>query len=107
LRDRAAWMAIKSRIAHRGFGVSIVPEWEERVNDLDAELTAALQALVQYQETQLPQAAFLLQIEYGLLGYYPGGSQAEWADEVVRWPHAELYIAVRRENNNVFFFLDG
>jgi len=106
-RDRAAWMTIKSRIAHRGFGVSIVPEWEERADDIDAELVTALQALVQYQQAELPRAAFLLQLEYGLLGYYAGWPQVEWADEVVRWPHAELYIAVRRENNNVFFFLDG
>jgi hypothetical protein len=106
-RDRAAWMTIKSRVAHKGFGVSIVPEWEEQVDDIDAELTAALLALVQYQGTELPKAAFLLQLEYGLLGYCAGWPQVEWADEVIRWPHAALYIAVRRENNNVFFFLDG
>lgn len=41
LLDRRAWLIEKVRIALRGYGVSIVPEWEAQMNSLFAELNAA------------------------------------------------------------------
>ncbi len=41
LQDRRNWAALKLRIATRAFGISIVPEWETNVTQLQQELSAA------------------------------------------------------------------
>ena len=41
LQEQRHWAALKLRIATRGFGISILPEWEANVNTLQQELAGA------------------------------------------------------------------
>jgi hypothetical protein len=41
LNEQRNWAALKLRVAARGFGISILPEWEANVNQLQQELAAA------------------------------------------------------------------
>jgi hypothetical protein len=41
LRDKIQWLALKLRIARQGFGISLVPEWEAKLNDIAQELNDA------------------------------------------------------------------
>jgi hypothetical protein len=41
LLDRRAWIALKARIALQGFGLSIVPEWEQNFDGLRSDLGVA------------------------------------------------------------------
>jgi hypothetical protein len=41
LQDRIGWLATKLRIAQMGYGISILPEWEQHAGDILAELGAA------------------------------------------------------------------
>ncbi len=38
LRDKLGWLALKYRIARRGFGISLLPEWEEQAQEIAQEL---------------------------------------------------------------------
>jgi hypothetical protein len=38
LRDKLTWLAIKYRIAKKGFGISLVPEWEDQAADIGQQL---------------------------------------------------------------------
>jgi hypothetical protein len=38
LRDKLTWLAIKYRIAKKGFGISLVPEWEDQAADIAQQL---------------------------------------------------------------------
>jgi len=42
---RINWLTLKYRIAVRGFGVSLVPEWEERTDEIRSQLSQAYEAL--------------------------------------------------------------
>jgi hypothetical protein len=39
LRDYRSWLALKARVAHLGFGLSLVPEWENERETILQELT--------------------------------------------------------------------
>ena len=41
LGDRIGWLATKLRIAQLGYGISILPEWEQKAGEIAAELGAA------------------------------------------------------------------
>ena len=41
LQDRIGWLATKLRIAQLGYGISVLPEWEQQAGELLAELGAA------------------------------------------------------------------
>ncbi len=58
--ERAAWLTLKYRLARLGFGLSLVPEWEENAPVIRTELTKAYETLFQLygdQATALPSAA--------------------------------------------------
>jgi hypothetical protein len=38
LRDKLNWLAIKYRIARQGFGIGLVPEWEDQAQDIAQEM---------------------------------------------------------------------
>lgn len=38
LRDKLRWLSIKYRIARGGFGISLMPEWEDQVQEIGQEL---------------------------------------------------------------------
>jgi hypothetical protein len=111
-RDRVAWMVLKSRIAHKGFGLRIVSEWEEQVDEIDAELSVAQDALyAQYaavKGAEAERSVLSLQLEHGLLSFYPGWPQAEWAARLERLePQRTLRVTARAEKQNIYFFLVG
>lgn len=89
LEDRRAWAALRLRIAMLGFGMSLVPEWEQATAQIEQDLgvaTANLNLIVEAQANALPEPAdqLLLRAE-GLywaaqqteLGLYPGGVAAD------------------------------
>ena len=58
--ERAAWLSLKYRIARRGFGLSILPEWEENAPLIRSELNKAYETLFHLygdEATALPDAA--------------------------------------------------
>lgn len=42
-QGRIAWLTLKWRVAARGFGISLVPDWENKLRDLEANLRRALE----------------------------------------------------------------
>lgn len=101
LHDRRAWAALKLRVAQRGFGLSLFPQWEESVAQIEQELavaTANLNLVVEAQINALPDAAaqaalrteVLLWLAQQMeLGLYPGAPPAE-LDGQLRNAQAEL-----------------
>lgn len=68
--ERVTWLTLKYRLARRGFGLSLVPEWEENAPLIRAELTKACETLFQLygdQATALPAAAEMEQAWVELL----------------------------------------
>ena len=50
LQERRAWLALKLRIANRGFGLSIVPEWEDAATVIQQEFAAITNNLLNVAE---------------------------------------------------------
>jgi hypothetical protein len=68
LQEQRNWAALKLRVATRAYGVSIVPEWEARVTQLQQELGAAnnnllvvVEAMTAAKGDPIPQA--MLRVE--------------------------------------------
>jgi hypothetical protein len=68
LSEQRNWAALKLRIAAQGFGISILPEWEANINQLQQELAAAnnnllvvVEALTAAQADPIAQA--MLRVE--------------------------------------------
>jgi hypothetical protein len=53
LHDKQAWFAVKYRVAQRGYGVSLVPEWETQVADIAAALSSTYTELINGYGQQL------------------------------------------------------
>jgi hypothetical protein len=53
LHDKLAWLAVKYRVAQRGYGVSLVPEWEAQVDDIAAALSTTYTELINGYGQQL------------------------------------------------------
>lgn len=53
LHDQVAWLTVKYRVAGRGYGVSLVPEWEEAREELAAALAKAYTDLINGYGQQL------------------------------------------------------
>ena len=45
IRERINWLSIKYRVARRGYGISLVPEWEAEAEQIRAELTKSYELL--------------------------------------------------------------
>jgi hypothetical protein len=77
------WLLLKYKVASRGFGLSLVPEWEGQVPEIQSELSKAYEGLFfDYEDmvTALPEASLLAPGSYqvrrqvlldGRLGRYP------------------------------------
>ncbi|MGE5139318.1 MAG: hypothetical protein ACM3JD_07650 [Rudaea sp.] len=50
LRDRAQWLSLKLRVGLRGFGLSIVPEWESDADSISTELSDTYDRIFQLSE---------------------------------------------------------
>jgi hypothetical protein len=80
---KVRWLTIKYQMASGGYGLSLVPEWEEQVAEIQSELSKAyedLYALHSEQVIALPEADTIdrawvevlkQEIEVGRLGLYP------------------------------------
>jgi hypothetical protein len=101
LHERRAWLALKSRIADGGFGITLVPDWEANAAFLRDDLSTAtaslnpiLESLINSLAEPTAQAAlrvdglqwFALQAELGL---YPGASITDLSDRL-RFAQSEL-----------------
>ena len=53
MHDKLAWLALKYRVTRRGYGVSLVPEWEAQVADIAAGLSGAYSELINGYGQQL------------------------------------------------------
>jgi hypothetical protein len=53
MHDKLAWLALKYRVAQRGFGVSLVPEWEAQVADIATALSSTYTELINGYGQQL------------------------------------------------------
>lgn len=101
LLDQRAWVVLKLRIALGGFGMSVVPEWEQNADALRQELstlTASAKPLFDAQANTLadPIEKGMLQTEglrwlalQSMLGYFATGDRAE-LDAQLRFFQGEL-----------------
>ena len=88
------WLTIKHQVAMGGFGISLVPEWEEQVNEIQSGLSTRYEDLYfAYEDmvTALPDASHLDQASYvvrremnlaGRLGQYPNFPTQQMADKL-------------------------
>ena len=53
LHDKLAWYVVKYRVAQRGYGVSLVPEWEAQVTDIATALSSTYTELINGYGQQL------------------------------------------------------
>jgi hypothetical protein len=77
------WQSIKYRLARQGFGISLVPEWEEQAEQIRSELTSSYEDLYRLysdiivampdasQIDRATEEALRRQILAGQLGQYP------------------------------------
>jgi hypothetical protein len=85
------WLTLKYRVAMLGFGMSLVPEWEEQRADIQSELSKAYEDLYfDYEDlvTGLPDATLIgpgsyqvrrRMVEAGRLGLYPNYPEDQMA----------------------------
>ncbi len=94
MHDRVTWASIKWRVAGRGYGASLVPEWEGQADVLRVELVAAFTDLINAYGRQLDGLAagdaaagrveLLRQgILWSRLGLFPGNAESSLAGQLV------------------------
>jgi hypothetical protein len=120
------WLMLKYQIAARGFGLSLVPEWEAQLADIQSTLSKAHEGLFfDYEDlvTALPDASLIGPSSYqvrrqvildGRLGRYPNYPAEQLADklqdaveELISSGAVEpLYVDVDVKDGQLFFFLN-
>lgn len=83
LLDQRSWLAVKARIAMGGYGMSLIPAWEEQIDAIRNELNAShsflntvFDALAAAQATPLEQAMLRVEAQHWMAeqaerGLYP------------------------------------
>ncbi|MBN1661073.1 MAG: hypothetical protein JXA93_21950 [Anaerolineae bacterium] len=125
-RAMIRWLSIKYKVAARGFGLSLVPEWEEDVATIQSALSRSYQDLFfEYEDlvTALPDATLMVPGRYqirrqallqGRLGHYVNYPAQQWAEKlqstvqelVAAGGGDRLYVDVEaREDGTLDFFL--
>jgi hypothetical protein len=125
-RAKIEWLAIKYRIARRGFGINLVPEWEARAEEIRAELTKTYETLFAlYADLviALPDASEIdkateerlrMEILAGELGRYPNYPEEQRRAQLVAateqlirtQPETNIFVNVGEvENKQVFTFI--
>jgi len=119
------WLTLKYKVAVRGFGLSIVPEWEGQVTAIQSELSKAYEGLrFDYEDmvTSLPDAALMEPGRYGVrrmvilagrLGQYPNLPEQQTADKLQEAARnmigagmiEPLYVDVQSAKDGLWFFL--
>jgi hypothetical protein len=121
------WLVLKYEIASRGFGTSLVPEWEGGVADIQSALSKAWEGLFfDYEDlvTSLPDASLIGPGSYavrrqvlldGRLGRYPNYPVEQLADKmqdaarnlISSQAVDQLYVDVGRDDGEFTFFLSS
>ena len=121
------WLMLKYKIASRGFGISLVPEWESSLADIQSELSKAWEGLwFDYEDlvTSLPDVSLIGPGSYavrrqvlldGRLGRYPNYPAEQLADKlqdaardlISSEPVNQLYVDVRRDDGELRFMLSS
>lgn len=119
------WLMLKYKVASRGFGLSLVPEWEAQRSEIQSVLSKAYEGLFfDYEDlvTALPEASLMGPGSYqvrrqavldGRLGRYPnypaqqlaGKLQEAVAGLIASGFVDALYVDLRIEDGETFFFL--
>lgn len=119
------WLLLKYKIASRGFGISLVPEWETSLADIQSELSKAWEGLFfDYEDlvTSLPEVSLIGPGSYavrrqvlldGRLGRYPNYPAEQLADKLQDAARDlissetvdQLYVDVRRDDGELSFLL--
>jgi hypothetical protein len=119
------WLMLKYRVAARGFGLSLVPEWESQLPDIQSALSTAYEDLLfDYEDfvAALPDASLLGSGSYqarrqsilaGQLGQYPNYPAEQLAsklqdaatDLIAAGSREQLYLDVAVENGGLRFYL--
>lgn len=96
MRRRVEWLSLKYQVARRGFGLSLVPEWEEKDAEIRSDLAKAYQdlfTLYQDEVVALPTVDQVRQgwveilaeeAKAGTLGLYPNYPEPEVAENLTR-----------------------
>ncbi len=92
--EKIRWLTLKYRVATRGYGLSVVPEWEAQAAAIQSELSKAYEDLFfNYEDlvTALPDASLMGPGSYvvrrqmnlsGRLGQYPNYPDQQMADKL-------------------------
>jgi len=120
------WLTLKYRVATRGFGLSLVPEWEAQAAEIQSELSKAYEDLFfNYEDlvTALPDASLMGPGRYvvrrqmnlsGRLGQYPNYPDQQMADKlrdaaidlVAGGAENWLFVDAISESQGLRFFLN-
>ncbi len=119
------WLMVKYKVASRGFGLSLVPEWEAQLAEIQSALSKAYEDLYfDYEDavTALPEASLIGPGRYqvrrqvildGRLGHYPNYPAQQLTDKlqdtvrglVSSGSVEPLYVDVKAEDGQLQFFL--
>jgi hypothetical protein len=121
------WLTLKSRIAMKGFGLSLVPEWESQAANIQSILSKAYEDLYfDYEDlvTGLPEASLMgpgsyqvrrQVVQAGRLGQYPNYPEQQMAEKLQSSASDligagfldELYVDVAARDGSLHFFLSS
>jgi hypothetical protein len=124
-RAQIDWLTTKLRVARKGYGLSLVGEWEDNEGDISSELGQAyddLNALRTEQTVGLPKQADIDQAQSNLerrillagrLGQYPSFPEADLVDQlnastdnlINRQPGRALRVKIESTNGHFYYHL--
>ena len=118
------WLMLKYKVASRGFGISLVPEWETGLADIQSELSKAWEGLFfDYEDlvTSLPDASLIGPGSYavrrqvlldGRLGRYPNYPAEQLTDKMqdavrslISWGCGSIVRRCAADDGDLIFFL--
>jgi hypothetical protein len=119
------WLMLKYKVASRGYGLSLVPEWEEQLAEIQSALSKAYEGLFfDYEDlvAALPEASLMGPGSYqvrrqvildGRMGRYPNYPAQQLADKlqdavsglIASGYVEQLYVDVQAEDGSLHFFL--
>jgi hypothetical protein len=125
-RERTQWLTQKWRITRQGFGMTLVPAWEEQRSDIEASLDkaysdyyvilrdAAISLPGYHESAQALVEIVQLQIEIGRLGVPMGFQEADLLRDLDNAQRdlsnrggANLYVKVVIDKGNSYFTVAG
>jgi len=119
------WLMLKYKVASKGYGLTLVPEWEEQLAEIQSALSKAYEGLFfDYEDlvAALPDASLMGPGSYqvrrqvildGRMGRYPNYPVQQLADKlqdavsglIASGYVEQLYVDVQAEDGSLHFFL--